>query len=82
MAGYFDELARTREMLNSRYDDFKSGKVKPISQSTAKNFLKIFAVVRTNCSRSIRLNDRRAGLCPSSSRGAGHHGNLEIHRGR
>ena len=31
MAGYFDELARTREMLNSRYDDLKSGRVKPIS---------------------------------------------------
>jgi predicted transcriptional regulator len=30
MAGYFDELAQTREMLNSRYDDLKSGKVKPI----------------------------------------------------
>jgi hypothetical protein len=30
MAGYFDELARTREMLNSRYDDLKSGKAKPI----------------------------------------------------
>ena len=30
MAGYFDELARTREMLNRRYDDLKSGKVKPI----------------------------------------------------
>jgi hypothetical protein len=28
--GYFDELARTRETLNSRYDDLKSGKVKPI----------------------------------------------------
>jgi hypothetical protein len=32
MAGYFDELARTREMLNSRYDDLKSGRVKPISR--------------------------------------------------
>ncbi|SPE33879.1 hypothetical protein SBA2_810027 [Acidobacteriia bacterium SbA2] len=32
MAGYFDELARTREMLNRRYDDLKSGKVKPISR--------------------------------------------------
>jgi predicted transcriptional regulator len=30
VAGYFDELARTREMLNSRYDDLKSGRVKPI----------------------------------------------------
>jgi hypothetical protein len=28
--GYFDELARAREMLNSRYDDLKSGRVKPI----------------------------------------------------
>jgi predicted transcriptional regulator len=30
MAGYFDELAQTREMLNGRYDDLKSGKVEPI----------------------------------------------------
>jgi hypothetical protein len=28
--GYFDELAQTREMLNSRYDDLKSGRVKPV----------------------------------------------------
>ena len=28
--GYFDELAQAREMLNSRYDDLKSGRVKPI----------------------------------------------------
>jgi predicted DNA-binding protein len=28
--GYFDELARTRTMLNSRYDDLKDGRVKPI----------------------------------------------------
>ncbi len=30
MAGYVVELAQTREMLNSRYDDLKSGRVKPI----------------------------------------------------
>jgi hypothetical protein len=30
MAGYFEELARTREMLDSRYDDLKSGTVQPI----------------------------------------------------
>jgi len=30
IAGYFDELAQTREMLNSRYDDLKNGNVKPI----------------------------------------------------
>jgi hypothetical protein len=28
--GYVDELAQTSEMLNSRYDDLKSGRVKPI----------------------------------------------------
>jgi hypothetical protein len=30
MAGYFDELASVREMLDSRYDDLKCGRVKPI----------------------------------------------------
>lgn len=30
MAGYFDELAEVRQMLDSRYDDVKSGKVKLI----------------------------------------------------
>lgn len=30
LAGYFDEVAQTRQMLNSRYDDMKSGRVKPI----------------------------------------------------
>jgi hypothetical protein len=30
MAGYVTELERTRELLDSRYDDLKSGRVKPI----------------------------------------------------
>jgi predicted transcriptional regulator len=30
VAGYFDELAQTWDMLNGRYDDLKSGRVKPI----------------------------------------------------
>ena len=30
IAGYFDELLQTREMLNGRYDDLESGRVKPI----------------------------------------------------
>jgi hypothetical protein len=30
MPGYFDELGRTRQVLDSRYDDLKSGRVKPI----------------------------------------------------
>lgn len=30
MAGYVDELLQAQEMLNSRYDDLKSGRVKSI----------------------------------------------------
>jgi hypothetical protein len=30
VVGYVDELAGTREMLDRRYDDIKTGKVKPI----------------------------------------------------
>ena len=30
MAGYVEEVLQVREMLNSRYDDLKSGRVKPI----------------------------------------------------
>lgn len=30
MAVYLQELAQTREMLDGRYDDMKSGRVKPI----------------------------------------------------
>jgi hypothetical protein len=30
MAGYVDELLQAQEMLNNRYDDLKSGRVKPI----------------------------------------------------
>jgi hypothetical protein len=30
MAGYFLETLQVREMLDSRYDDLKSGRVKPI----------------------------------------------------
>jgi hypothetical protein len=32
LAGYFDEVLQVREMLDSRYDDLKSGRVKPISR--------------------------------------------------
>ncbi|MGA2711491.1 MAG: hypothetical protein ABSG41_00170 [Bryobacteraceae bacterium] len=30
MNDYSDELARTREMLDQRYDDLKSGRVQPL----------------------------------------------------
>jgi predicted DNA-binding protein len=35
MPGYLDELERTREMVDSRYDDIKSGRVKPIDGEEA-----------------------------------------------
>ena len=30
LAGYVPEIAQTREMLEGRYDDLRSGRVKPI----------------------------------------------------
>jgi hypothetical protein len=35
LAGYFEEVKQTRDMLNSRYDDLKSGRVKPIDGEEA-----------------------------------------------
>ena len=35
MAGYLQELSQVREMLDSRYDDLKSGRVKPIDGEEA-----------------------------------------------
>jgi len=35
MAGYLHELAQVREVLDSRYDDLKSGRVKPVDGEKA-----------------------------------------------
>src|SRR5258708_1043511 len=35
MAGYLQELAQVREMLDGRYDDLKSGRVKPVDGEEA-----------------------------------------------
>ncbi|MGA9040420.1 MAG: hypothetical protein WB421_07785 [Terriglobales bacterium] len=35
LAAYFNELAQTRDMLNSRYDELKSGAVQPIDGEEA-----------------------------------------------
>jgi hypothetical protein len=40
VAGYFDELAKTREMLDSRYDDLKSGRVKTISGDEVETYFR------------------------------------------
>jgi len=40
MAAYVEELFATRDLLNSRYDDLKSGRVKPIDGEEALARLK------------------------------------------
>ena len=50
MAGYLQELAHTREMLDSRYDDLKTGRVKPVDGEAA------FANLR----RKSKSKERRA----------------------
>jgi len=35
LAGYLEEVADAREMLDRRYDDIKSGRVKPMDGETA-----------------------------------------------
>ncbi len=35
MAGYLQELSQVRDSLDSRYDDLKSGRVKPIDGEDA-----------------------------------------------
>ena len=49
MAGYLQELSQVREMLDSRYDDLKSGRVKPLDSEEA------FAKLRR------KSDERRAG---------------------
>lgn len=50
LAGYLQELARTREMLDRRYDDLKSGRVKAIDGEEAFASLK----AKTEAQRSRR----------------------------
>jgi len=38
--GYFDELTRTRDMLGSRYDDLKSGRVKPVPGDEVEDYFR------------------------------------------
>ena len=52
IAGYFDELAQTRDMLNSRYDDLKSGRVKPIPAEEVIARLREKSVARRSQPRS------------------------------
>jgi hypothetical protein len=48
IAGYFEQLTQTREMLNRRYDDLKSGRVKPVSgDEVAAHFREKSAALRS-----------------------------------
>ena len=40
MAGYLKELGETRAMLDARYDDLKSGRIKPVDGDTAFDALR------------------------------------------
>ena len=40
LAGYLDEQAQTQDILDSRYDDLKSGRVKPFDGEEAFSRLK------------------------------------------
>lgn len=51
MAAYLQELAKTREMLDGRYDDIKTGRVKPIDGEEAFASLRRKSELRRNQSR-------------------------------
>jgi predicted transcriptional regulator len=40
LAGYLIEQAQTREMLDGRYDDLKSGRVKPIPGDEVEAYIR------------------------------------------
>jgi predicted transcriptional regulator len=48
LAAYLDELAQTRDMLNSRYDELKGGRVQPIEGEAAFARLKAKTEVQRN----------------------------------
>jgi hypothetical protein len=45
MAGYLQEVTEVRQMLDSRYDDIKSGRVKPVEGEV---FFESLCQVRTS----------------------------------
>jgi predicted transcriptional regulator len=56
MAAYLQELAQAREMLDGRYDDIKSGRIKPIDGEA------FFESARNGRSTGDRPNELRAGI--------------------
>ena len=40
LAGYFDEVAQTRDLLSRRYDDLESGRVQPIPGDEVESYFR------------------------------------------
>ena len=67
LAGYFEEMARTRDMLNSRYDELKSGKAQLIDGEDALARLKAKTEAQRNRPRrvsEIRLSRKSCQTAP------------------
>ena len=58
MAGYFEELAQAQEMLNNRYDDLKSGRVKAIPGGEVISRLRKKSAARRSRAGSSRATRR------------------------
>jgi predicted DNA-binding protein len=53
VAGYLEELSHVREMLDSRYDEIKSGKVKPVDGEAVFENLR----QKSNAKRTSSMGD-------------------------
>jgi predicted transcriptional regulator len=62
MAAYLQELAQVRDMLDGRYDDLKSGRVKPVDGEEA------FANLRRKSKNDARRSRSRADLFSTHKR--------------
>jgi predicted DNA-binding protein len=77
VAEYLSELAEVREVLDNRYDEIKSGRVKPID---GEPFFEALRRRKAELLKRPPQNDRSPGLRASPWRSAGHHRHLGIHR--
>ena len=61
IAGYFQELAQVREMLDSRYDEIKIGRVEPLDgeekfcpHAFQPDYLRFFSITRIDAVKPTR----------------------------
>jgi predicted DNA-binding protein len=76
MAGYLAEVAEMRRMLDGRYDDIKSGRVRPIDGE------EFFESLRQREEELLKHghNEGRSGLSSPPESGTRHYRHLGIHR--